>query len=210
MTHHPTQANLGPWAPLLPQQAGTLFAAQRCPWWIAGGWALDLFIGRQTRDHGDLDVEVLRRDQTEVQRFLVGWDLHTAASGVLRPWPPGERLGDEIDSIWCRPTPEAPWALQVMFARARGDDWVYRRQMEITRPLGETRLRTPDGLPFLAPEIQLLYKSKAPRPKDETDFAMIHSLLDTQRKRWLVHALTRTHPDHPWLHRLNAANADEA
>ncbi len=210
MTHHPTQANLGPWAPLLPQQAGTLFAAQRCPWWIAGGWALDLFIGRQTRDHGDLDVEVLRRDQTEVQRFLVGWDLHTAASGVLRPWPPGERLGDEIDSIWCRPTPEAPWALQVMFARARGGDWVYRRQMEITRPLGETRLRTPDGLPFLAPEIQLLYKSKAPRPKDETDFAMIHSLLDTQRKRWLVHALTRTHPDHPWLHRLNAANADEA
>ena len=209
MTHHPTQANLGPWAPLLPQQAGTLFAALRCPWWIAGGWAIDLFAGRQTRDHEDCDVEVLRRDQTDVQRCLVGWDLHTAANGVLRPWPPGEWLGDEIHSIWCRPTPDAPWALQIMFAEAQGDDWVYRRLPTITRPLGEVGLCTPDGLRFLAPEIQLLYKSKAPRPKDEADFAMVLPLLDTQRKGWLVHALTRSHPAHPWLHRLNAADTDE-
>jgi len=159
VTHRPTPANLGPWAPLLPQQAGALLHPWRCPWWIAGGWAIDLFIGRQTRDHEDCDVELLRRDQMEVQRCLVGWDLHTAANGVLRPWPPRVWLGDEIHSIWCRPTADAPWAVQVMFAEAREEHWVYRRQQGITRPLGEVGLCTPDGLPFLAPEMQLLYKS---------------------------------------------------
>ncbi len=174
MTHRPAPAELGPWAPLLPQQAGALLRPLRCPWWIAGGWAIDLFIGRQTRDHEDCDVELLRRDQMEVQWCLVGWDLHIAANGVLRPWPPGVWLSDEIHSIWCRPTPDAPWALQVMFAEARDEHWVYRRLPTITRPLGEVGLRTPDELPFLAPEMQLLYKSKAPRPKDEADFAMVH------------------------------------
>ena len=29
-------------------------------WWVAGGWALDLFLGRMTRPHHDVDVAILR------------------------------------------------------------------------------------------------------------------------------------------------------
>ncbi len=206
MAHLPgaTATEHGPWQPLSPEQAGTLFHSLRAPWWIAGGWALDLFAGRLTRDHADLDVEVLRRDQIEVRRCLAGWDLHTAANGVLQPWPPSEPLGDEIQSIWCRPTPSAPWALQIMFAETRGGDWVYRRLSTITRPLGEVGLRTPDGLPYLAPEIQLLYKAKSPRPKDDADFSMVLPLLSQAQWRWLARTLTEAHPGLPWLSRLSA------
>ena len=43
------------------------------PWWVAGGWAIDLTLGHQTRKHEDLDVLVLRRDQAWVREELLGW-----------------------------------------------------------------------------------------------------------------------------------------
>jgi hypothetical protein len=46
----------------------------RPPWWIAGGWALDLFLGYQTRGHGDLDVGVLRCDIVDVITDMSGWE----------------------------------------------------------------------------------------------------------------------------------------
>jgi len=31
-------------------------------WWVAGGWAIDLHLGHQSRAHQDIDIAVLRRD----------------------------------------------------------------------------------------------------------------------------------------------------
>jgi aminoglycoside-2''-adenylyltransferase len=28
------------------------------PWFVAGGWAIDLFVGSRTRDHEDLEIAV--------------------------------------------------------------------------------------------------------------------------------------------------------
>ena len=33
------------------------------PWFIAGGWAIDLFLGRKTREHADVDFALSRLDQ---------------------------------------------------------------------------------------------------------------------------------------------------
>jgi hypothetical protein len=190
------------WDPLHPEGAADLFRDLAVPWWIAGGWALDLFAGRQTRQHGDLDVEVLRRDQFAVQRHLAGWDLHTAEDGELHPWRAGVALGAGINSIWCRRTPDAPWVVQIMFAVAEGETWHYRRHPAIVRPLATLGLRTETGIPFLAPEVQLAYKARAQRPKDDADFALIGPLLDQDRRAWLVAALNAAHPGHRWLAQL--------
>jgi hypothetical protein len=97
-------ADLGPWEPLAVRDLARLLAGASFPWWVAGGWAIDLFVGHQTRPHDDLDVLVLRRDQLAVQHALRGWDLHAAdPPGTLRPWRPGETLGAGIHDIWCRP-----------------------------------------------------------------------------------------------------------
>lgn len=191
--------DLGRWEPLSPDEAAVLFRDFPAPWWIAGGWALDLFIGQQSREHEDLDVEVLRRDQFALQRHLAGWDLQIAASGVLRPWRSGVEIEMGADSIWCRPAPEAPWALQVMFARAEGELWRYRRHQEITLPLDAIGLRTESGIPYLIPEIQLLYKARGRRPKDEADFALIRPLLSADQRDWLAAALRASDPHNPWL-----------
>lgn len=32
----------------------------RFPWYIAGGWSIDLFLGKKTREHKDMDIVVFR------------------------------------------------------------------------------------------------------------------------------------------------------
>ncbi len=54
------------------------------------------------------------------------------------------------------------------------------------------------GLPFLAPEIQLLYKSSPTnRPKDERDFAHALPSLSTVQRQWLAANLELLYGDHP-------------
>ena len=65
-----------------------------------------------------------------------------------------------------------------MIAETIDDQWLFRRDARLCRPLSTIGRQTEDGLPYLAPEIQLLYKAKAPRPKDEADFArVLHSFM---------------------------------
>lgn len=63
-----------------------------------------------------------------------------------------------------------------------------------------------DGVPFLAPEVQLFYKAKAPLPKDEEDFDAVLPVLPEERRRWLVDAITKAYGPrpHPWTKRLLA------
>ena len=61
--------------------------------------------------------------------------------------------------------------------------------------------------PVLAPEVQLLYKSKSLRPRDEHDFANTLPLLNQERREWLAAALVLTRSDHPWLLLLREAKA---
>jgi hypothetical protein len=51
------------------------------------------------------------------------------------------------------------------------DQWLFRRDSRVRRPLATIGSVTTDGIPYMAPEIQLLYKAKASRPQDEADFA---------------------------------------
>lgn len=46
--------------------------------WFFGGWAVDLWVGRLTRPHDDIDVFVWRRDESRVHEALeaAGW-VHT-------------------------------------------------------------------------------------------------------------------------------------
>lgn len=190
--------NLGPWSPLSVADADARFAAFDGSWWVAGGVAIDLFVGRRTRPHGDLDVEVLARDQEGLHEVFVGWDLAVAHDGRLRQWEPGEQLVPGRGSLWCRPRRDRPWALQVLFADAADGEWVFRRDPRIRRPLPEVIHRATDGVPYVAPEIQLLFKAKAVRPIDQADFDVARPLMNLRAHEWLAAALGIVHPDHPW------------
>lgn len=90
-----------------------------------------------------------------------------------------------------------------MLQEAEGDEWIYRRNGVIRGPLEEL-VTVIAGIPCLRIDLQLLYKSKDPRPKDEQDLerALIH-MNETQRATlasWL--RLIDPAGGHPWLRRL--------
>jgi hypothetical protein len=58
------------WHPLTPHEADPLLSVLRAPWWVAGGWALDLYLGKVTRVHKDLDVGIFREDAAIVLAAL--------------------------------------------------------------------------------------------------------------------------------------------
>ncbi|WP_030285892.1 nucleotidyltransferase domain-containing protein [Streptomyces catenulae] len=194
------------WDPAPPAEAAAAFDGHGCRWWVAGGIAIERAVGRRFRDHADLDVLLLRRDQLVVQRALPDWEWWAAdPPGRLRPWRPGEVLPAAVHDIWCRPGPRAPWRLQVMLDESRGEEWTSRRDPGVRRPLDALTGAPPsaDGIPFLTPEVQLYYKAQAPRPKDETDFRAVLPVLTAPQRRWLAAALTRTYGlPHPWAARL--------
>jgi Aminoglycoside-2''-adenylyltransferase len=195
---------LGVWKPLTPRQVATLFSALRAPWWIAGGWAVDAFLGRKSREHGDIDVSILRDDQQKVQQLLSGWDLQAVEPpGSLRPWLPNEVLPESVHDIWCRPSPAAAWGLQLMLDESDGDDWVYRRNPAVSRPLS-TLIWRKTGIPYLVTEVQLLYKAAHMSPKNEADFDACLPKLSENQRVWLALTLSIAHPGHPWIPRLKS------
>lgn len=188
------------WDPAPLAEVVALFSRVSAPWWVAGGYAIELAVGHAFRPHADVDVLVLRRDQAAVQEALRSWEWWAAdPPGTLRPWLFGEFLPPGIDDVWCRPSASAPWRIQVMLDESEGDEWVSRRTPAVRREIALLGLVSPDGIPYLAPEVQLFAKSRAIRPKDEQDFAAALPILDEAQRRWLAEALGKSHP---WRDRL--------
>ncbi len=96
------------------------------------------------------------------------------------------------------------WRLDVFREPWDGEDWVFRRDRRIRRPLAEAIEFSQDAIPYLAPEIVLLFKAKAPKEKDEADLALTLPTLTVERIEWLRNALEIVSPKHDWTARLGS------
>ena len=181
---------LGPWQPVDPVHGAAWFSSVDFVWWIAGGWALDLHLGRQSRPHADLDIGVLRRDITRVRERLSSWEMFEAKDGVLTRLESGQVPRVDVHSLWCRPIGATRWMLELMLEDSVDDVWAYRREPSIRRPFSTVLRISTSGLAYLAPEVQLLYKSRRMRPRDQPDFEVIAPLLDSPARDWLVSMAT--------------------
>jgi Aminoglycoside-2''-adenylyltransferase len=198
----PLPAVEGSWRTLTPQQAAVLLSAIRPPWWIAGGWALDLFLGEVTRAHKDLDVGIFRSDAATVVAALSGWVFFEANNGVLTPLAAGAMPRAEVNSLWGRRADSILWEVEFMLDRSDGSSWIFRRDSRISRPLSTAIRRNPEGISYLAPEIQLLYKARATRARDRVDFDHAVSCLAPEARSWLRDSLAMLDPEHEWIGRL--------
>ncbi len=172
-----------------------LFRPADFRWWLSGGHALEAHLGTSWRDHDDTDIAISRSDAPRLLDVLHGWDIHIGSAGVLSTWA-GDPLdaGRSQNNLWCRPTPAAPWMIDVTVGDGNEHEWIYRRDPTIRRPWDDAVLTTPDGTPYLAPELQLLFKSTDIRPKDDLDAATVVPLLEPERRSWLANHLPATHP----------------
>ena len=146
------------------------------PYWIIGGWAIDLAVGRVTRDHADVDVMLLQRDKHALWDDLPAADVQIEGHG-REP----RRLTLHSKNLLL-PT-------EVWLAHADGTFWVHRRgAYRVKQPLaGITRHR--DGIPFLAPEVVLLFKSRSTADKDQHDVQTALPLLNAEQRSWLEDTL---------------------
>lgn len=186
--------------------AAHALAALTQPWMIAGGVALDLHLGRVARAHDDLDVAVSRDAQHALPGLLAGWRLDASVQGMYQPFTPP--LPPSAHQIHARhPGLPEVLMLDLLLTDFSGGLWHYRRDPAITLPLERARRLSPEGLPHLAPEIVLLFKSGStdghdPRGKDEQDFRRAGPTLDIEARAWLRGTLERTRPGHAWLQTL--------
>lgn len=164
----------------------------------------DLLFGRETRRHGDLDVLVLRRDLPVIRAELRDWDVHAAdPPGSLRPWPIGETLPARVHDVWCRRRATSAWAFQFVIDDNDGDDWLFRRDHRIRRPIHSLAGRASSAnLAVLTPDVQLLYKSRGRRDKDVADFRAVQPYLSTGERNWLRSSLDVVSPGHVWASEL--------
>jgi hypothetical protein len=190
------------WEPLTPEQVAQLMRGLDIPWWIAGGWALDLFVGRQTRAHTDIEICVFRSDVDILRRHLRGWETAVAEAGALTPIDEKQPLPKEAHELWCRQRGREPWQLEVLVEERDGDRWRYRRNPRIGANAKDIGRVTDDGIPFIRPDVQLLYKSKDSRAVDESDLIALLPRLDAAQRATLSAWISAADPAHRWLARL--------
>ncbi|MFK0161173.1 nucleotidyltransferase domain-containing protein [Rhizobium sp. NPDC090279] len=171
-------------------------------WYVVGGWALDLWHGRQTRDHEDLEFSVLQEDVDRARSLLGELVFFSVADGHVEHLPSSVPPAEHVAQLWGADPKEGCWRVDMMPERGTAATWVYKRDPSLTVPRGDLIRRTAEGLPFLAPAAILLFKAKHRREKDERDFDLALPRLAAAERADLRGWLSRLHPDHDWIARL--------
>ena len=177
------------------------------PWYVAGGWAIDLFVGRTTREHQDVDILVARDDQRAVyehfaERTLLKVIPHPCGrvgQGTVVAWD-GRELTLPVHQIFA--DDDAGDRIEILLGDIERGVWRYRRNHRVKRRLSDAVMETSDGIAFLAPEIVLLFKAPLMREWDELDFHTALPLMTDEQRTWLADALRRAHRGHHWLRSL--------
>jgi hypothetical protein len=138
-------------------------------------------------------------DAAIVLAELPGWEFFEAKDGALTLLVDANALRPDVNSLWCKRANAPQWELELMLDEMDGDRWIFRRDARITCPLSSTIRRNQQGIAFLAPEIQLLYKARATRPQDQADFDRVVPHLDCDARTWLRDSLMSTDPEHAWI-----------
>ena len=193
--------------PYHPREIQSLLADAPFQWWIAGGWSLDLFLEKQARPHFDVDIAIARQDQLAAQLYLKGWDFWSTMRDkngaiVLGHWETGEMLGTEIPGVWGRESPDTPWRFEFLLHEISEQLWTFRYSALVQHPLGNIAGFTPDGIPYLQPEIALLYKAARLRDVDMQDFHRVLPHLSDEQRSQLASDLYKFEPTHPCLEML--------
>jgi len=210
---------------------GELMSKYRHDWALCGGWAVDAWLGRLTRDHGDVDIAVFENDRQALFQLLAGWQLiaheetkenegaelwdgrplvvpaHIHARSPEASGPLPERFDESGMRVVFA---EDGFWLDICLAERAGADWVLNSEPRAALPLAECIRQSGWGLPTLAPEVLLFFKATLYvgtknhlRPRDEADLIALLPLLTEEQREWLREAVSRVYAgEHPWVGRM--------
>lgn len=206
-----------------------LMSTYRPAWALCGGWAVDAWLGRLTRDHGDVDIAVFVNDHQALFDHLAGWQLiaHEETrvnQGGADLWD-GRRLvlpahvhgrspeasgplPERFDEAGSRVVfSEDGFGLDIQLGERSEGDWVLNGEPRVAMPLAGCIRQSGWGLPTVAPEVILFYKATLYvgtknhlRSQDEADFVALLPQLSEVQREWLWEAVSRVYDgEHPWV-----------
>ncbi len=179
----------------------TLLADFPVSWHLCGGWAIDAFLGRETREHSDIEIGIDREHQHHIHAFFPAAEIFKIVDREILPWD-----GERIDLPWHQVIIRQPnlHEFEFFLNEIDGDLWRSRKRPSLTVPAATLWTRSPWGCNVVAPEIQLLFKSTYHRPKDDHDFEAVRPHLSPARVAWLREILRTYRPGDPWIPQLEA------
>jgi hypothetical protein len=181
-----------------PADVARHLAGITAPWCVAAGWALDLFRGRQTRPHGDIEIAIPAASFPEVRDRFPGYIFDAVGSGrIWEDATPAELAA--VHQTWLRDPATGNYLLDVFREPHDDDTWICRHHESIRFPYSQIIRRTNDGIPYLVPELVLLFKAKHVREKDQADFAAIVPHMTLAQRHDLARLLVGVYPGHRWL-----------
>lgn len=169
-----------------------LFTGGPDSWWLIGGAALTVHFGGRWRPLGDFDVTINRTQAvtTAINR----------STGTEAPWAEDFRA-------WFAAGPtnlpgNCPFVVNDSFdlpASFRTVEllpglWYSTSRPELVVKASEAVLCSESGLPYLAPELVLMGKSRQRRPKDREDFDRAVPRLEPEIRTRLLGLLPAEHP----------------
>ena len=187
-------------------------------WSMCGGWAVDAWLGRVSREHGDIDLSVFVDEQRALHEHLRDWQLlaHDAAwePGGGDQWWDGTRHLGFPSHIHARAperagampkdgiaTAEDGFFLDIQVDDRAGDAWIVNPDPEVSILFERGVLMSPWGLPTASPEVLLFFKARELRRRDKADFAALLPLLSGEQRGWLRDAILAL--GHPWVRELS-------
>lgn len=208
------------------EELKTFMAESKFQWAVCGGFALDLFLGKNIRTHGDLDICVLEKDRNTIKNYVLnkGWRIYEfRGQGKVRPLEsgmlsdPGRNLmcvKDGCDIVKFYPCEDEGMLyhqffhtgingfhyLEFLFNSESDGYLVLDQRNSLVRELSKAFL-TRDGIPYLAPEIVLLYKaSDSENPDYQLDFQETYPYLNDEQNAWFFSAMKQLYPNgHGWM-----------
>ena len=174
------------------------------PWFLAGGWSLDLAAGVVCREHEDIDICIFREHTAAALQYFADWEIGVAIPGEHR-LEPVHSVEDTLAprfGLHLRRGEEFVEILLTDRTGEHGEEIPFRRDPSITIPSKRFAQVDAHGLPYTAPEWLLLFKAKEGREKDEADFFLHAPNLDAKSQRWLLAALEKHQPQSPWIAKL--------
>lgn len=194
-------------------RAREIMAGYPHPWALCGGWAVDLWLGGQTREHVDLDITIFERDLPSVFHHFAGWSLRAddATNGTNYESWDGRPL---VLPAHIHAKAEDGFEVELIVNPGTGSDWLLVFGQPARLPFERVVVQHSSGVPLIRPEFLMFYKSlvchgcagcSAPRklrPHDEADFRALLPGLGADARNWLREALASAEPEHPWLNLL--------
>jgi hypothetical protein len=157
-------------------------------WALCGGWAVDAWLGSQTRTHKDVDIAVFQDNLDALLSHFAGWEL--LAHDAVDPDSMVQWQGRSLTLPAHVHARREDLNLDLQISRRDGDRLVVAPGLVIE--LRQAMSAGEWGVPVLAPQVVLYYKALERRPQDDLDFAILEPQLSNAQASWLRDALFRT------------------